>query len=69
MRAKLQQMRKEKGYTQMTFSEACGVSRSFYSQIESGTRNPTLATALRMKEVLEYRDDDIFLNLNAPIHG
>jgi len=62
MRAKLQEMRKEKGYTQDTFSKACGISRSFYSQIESGEKNPSLDVALRMKKILDYYDDDIFYN-------
>ena len=60
MRAKLQEMRKEKGYTQETFSRECKISRSFYSQIESGEKNPSLAVALRIKKILDYYDDDIF---------
>jgi len=66
MRVKLQELRKDAGYTQETFSRQCGMSRNHYSQIESGEKNPSLEKALRIKAVLGYSDDDIFLNINAP---
>lgn len=66
MRVKLQELRKAAGYTQDTFSRRCGMSRNHYSQIESGEKNPSLEKALRIKKVLDYHDDDIFLNVNAP---
>ena len=42
MRKKLQTLREGAGYTQQTFSERLGVSRSHYAQIESGDKNPSL---------------------------
>lgn len=62
MRVKLQQLRKANGYTQQTFSTAIGTSRSHYSQIEAGNKQPALRLALRMKRVLNYYGDDIFDN-------
>ena len=60
MRAKLQRLREANGYTQQTFSAALGTSRSHYSQIETGDKQPALRLALRIKRVLNYYGDDIF---------
>lgn len=62
MRAKLQRLREASGYTQQKLSAAVGVSRSHYSQIESGDKQPSLRLALRIKRVLNYYGDDIFDN-------
>ena len=62
MRAKLQQLREANGYTQQTFSAAVGTSRSHYSLIETGDKQPALRLALRIKRVLNYYGDDIFDN-------
>lgn len=62
MRAKLKNIRAESGYTQQSFSEAIGTSRSHYSQIETGEKNPSLRLALRIKRQLGYYGDDIFDN-------
>lgn len=64
MRVKLRKMREAMGFTQQTFSEAIGASRTHYMQIEIGDKNPSLKLALRIKEVLNYKDDDIFYNVN-----
>ena len=45
MRKKLQTLREGAGYTQQTFSERLGVSRSHYAQIESGDKNPSLKSS------------------------
>ena len=60
MRAKLQRLREANGYTQKTFSAAVGTSRSHYSQIETGDKQPALRLALRSTRVLNYYGDDIF---------
>lgn len=65
MRAKLQQLREAQGFTQHTFSEAVGISRSHYSQIETGEKQPSLKLAMRIKKTLGYYDDDVFDNSNA----
>lgn len=62
MRVKLQRMRESQGYTQQTMSDAVGISRSHYSQIETGEKNPSLEIAMRIKDVLGYYNDDIFFN-------
>ncbi|MCD7891561.1 MAG: helix-turn-helix domain-containing protein [Ruminococcus sp.] len=63
MRAKLQHLREAQGFTQQTFSEAVGASRSHYSQIETGEKQPSLRLALRIKKTLSYYGDDIFDNI------
>ena len=52
MRKKLQTLREGAGYTQQTFSERLGVSRSHYAQIESGDKNPSLKLSLKIKQAL-----------------
>lgn len=63
MRAKLQSLREAQGYTQQTFSDYIGMSRSHYSQIETGEKSPSLQLALRIKRGLHYYGDDIFDNI------
>lgn len=63
MRVKLQHLREKNGFTQKTFSDAIGASRTHYSQIETGDKNPSLKLALRIKKVLRYSGDDIFTNV------
>lgn len=62
MRVKLAQMREAYGFTQKTFSEAVGISRSHYSQIETGEKTPSLKLAVKIKQTLDYAGDDIFDN-------
>lgn len=62
VRAKLQRLREANGYTQQAFSAAVGVSRSHYSQIETGDKQPSLRLALKIKRALNYYGDDIFDN-------
>ncbi len=66
MRYKLKSIRKSLLLTQEMAAEEIGISRSHYSQIEEGVRDPSLCIALRMKQVFGYPNDDIFLNANAP---
>ena len=63
MRAKLKAIREAHGYTQQSFSDLIGISRSHYSQIESGDKQPSLKLAFRIKNALKCYGDDIFDNL------
>lgn len=62
MRVKLQKLREGYGFTQQSFSEVLGISRSHYSQVESGEKAPSLRLALKIKKALNYQNDDIFEN-------
>ena len=69
MRVKLVKLREGRGYTQATFSKAAGISRSHYSQIETGEKEPSLKVSLKIKRVLDYPYDDIFFNAKCPVSG
>ncbi|OUS73019.1 hypothetical protein B1748_23725 [Paenibacillus sp. MY03] len=45
MREWLVNIRKNKDLTQKQVAEKCGISRSYYADIEQGTRNPKAVTA------------------------
>ncbi|MFB5193173.1 helix-turn-helix transcriptional regulator [Alicyclobacillus fastidiosus] len=53
MRTWLGNRRKELGWTKSKAAETLGISRQFYGQIESGERNPTLALAKRICNVMK----------------
>lgn len=59
MRQKLREMRVAAGYTQYSFAEQLGISRSHYSQIESGAKKPSIALSMRIRLQLRYTGDDI----------
>lgn len=67
MRKRLIHLRKAAGYSQQTFSDRLKISRSHYSQIESGEKNPSLKLSLQIKQVLNYPYDDIFFNPKRPV--
>ncbi|MFQ3545286.1 helix-turn-helix domain-containing protein [Halobacillus rhizosphaerae] len=52
MRNWLIQLRKEKQLTQQQVSKAAHIDRAYYAQIESGTRNPSMAVACQIASVL-----------------
>lgn len=60
MRKKLKDLRKACGFSQYTFADALKISRSHYSQIETGDKTPSLTVALKIKKILGYSNDDIF---------
>lgn len=66
MRVRLQKLRECAGYTQQSFSNLIGISRSHYSQIETGEKEPSLRVGLRIKKALSYQYDDIFFNQKCP---
>lgn len=63
MRNKLRALRETHGYTQEDVSSALNISRSTYTNIETGKKNPSLELALKIKSLFKYSGDDIFLNI------
>ena len=57
-------IRNEKGMTQQDVADKAGINRSFYTQIEIGTRTPSVDTAKRIAAVLEF-DWTIFFEHNS----
>lgn len=60
MRVKLRTMRVNNGYTQYSLAEKLNISRSHYSQIESGEKNPSDKLKTMIKVALRYTEDDLF---------
>jgi putative transcriptional regulator len=65
MRKKLIEIRKKKGYTQEQMAERLNVARTTYTGYEKGNISPSLETALKIKKILNYKKDDIFLTSNV----
>ena len=65
MREKLIEVRTKKGYTQEQMANKLNVARTTYTGYEKGNVTPSLEVALIIKEVLNYKKDDIFLNSNV----
>ncbi len=49
------------GITQETLAEQSQLDRSYISGIESGVRNPTVASIVRIASALHVRPSDLFL--------
>lgn len=62
MRKNLIARRKAKKLSQEEMAKKIGVERSTYSGYELGYFNPSMKRALKIKEILGYSKDDIFLN-------
>lgn len=66
MRIKMINRRKELNLTQEEVAKRSGIARTTYTNIELGTKNPSLAVALKIKKALKVNNDDIFLIENVP---
>lgn len=62
MRCTLKENRIKNGYTHESISQILGISRSTYTNIELGHKNPSFVLALKIKKLLNYDKDDIFLD-------
>ena len=54
MRKWLQKVRKNQGYTQQQIACLAKIERSFYSQIETGKRDPSVTTAKKIAYILKF---------------
>lgn len=55
-------LRKSKEYTQEEVARQAFIGRSFYSQIERGTRNPSLPVAMDLSKILGINPDTFFID-------
>ncbi|MCD8239376.1 MAG: helix-turn-helix transcriptional regulator [Clostridiales bacterium] len=69
MRMKLRSIRQERGMTIKETADQLRCSPSHYGQIESGDKNPGWGLALRIKQLFDYYDDNIFLDTISPNCG
>ena len=65
MREKLIEIRTKKGYTQEQMANELNVARTTDRGSDRGNVAPSFAVALKMKRILKYKNDDIFLNSNV----
>ncbi|WP_432409217.1 helix-turn-helix transcriptional regulator [Wukongibacter sp. M2B1] len=65
MRKKLKKQRLKKELTQMEIANLIGIKRATYTNIELGNKNPSFNVAAKIKGVLGYQDDDIFLDVTC----
>jgi transcriptional regulator with XRE-family HTH domain len=49
----VRRLRKQRGLSQETLAEACGLSRNYVSDIERGVRNPGLLVLVAMAKALK----------------
>ena len=64
MRNKLIEVRKKKGFTQEDMANKLNIARTTYTGYELGTFSPSLDMAIKIKKLLNYKNDDIFLISN-----
>ena len=52
-KALIRQKRQEKGISQNQLAKLVGISQPYMNQIETGVRNPTLPTMMKICEILD----------------
>ena len=57
------------GLSQRQMADLLGISRCFYTQIEGGTRRPSLDVALKISEVLGIPVNNIFAPKDVVNHN
>lgn len=60
MYKKLRELRIKYRYTTQDMANKIGISKSFYSQIETGSRRLTYGMAIRISKVFKRKPDFIF---------
>ncbi len=56
--------RKERGYSQEAFGDACGIDRSYMGGIERGERNVALVNVMKIIKTLNMKPSDFFKTLD-----
>lgn len=65
MRERLVEIRTKRGYTQEQMTNKLSIARTTYTGYEKGNASPSLEVALNIKRILNYKNDDIFINSNV----
>lgn len=60
---RLQQVRKEKGFTQETLADAIGIHRTYIGIIERGEQSVSLDNVYRIAKVMKIKLSELFENL------
>ena len=56
-------IRKQRGYSQEEFADIAGVSRSYYTEIETGRRNISILNLIKIIEALNVDPNEIIGSL------
>jgi DNA-binding XRE family transcriptional regulator len=62
----VRERRKELGYSQEAFGDACGIDRSYIGGIERGEHNLALINILKIIATLEIQPSEFFQALDRP---
>lgn len=61
MRNRIEELRKEKGYTQQIFAKLLGVSRQTIISLENGKYNPSICLAHDIAKEFGLAIEDVFI--------
>ena len=59
---KLREKRIQKGYTNQKMAEKLGISKTFYYQIETGSRKLSYEMAIKIANIFNVKPDTLFYN-------
>ena len=62
----VRQRRKQRGYSQEAFGDACGLDRSYIGGIERGEHNLALVNILKIIATLEVQPSEFFAAFDGP---
>lgn len=65
----IRQMRKELGLSQEALADEASLDRTFVSQLETGTKQPSLTTIFRLAVALRVKASDLLLRVEAALHA
>ncbi|HEX8329024.1 MAG TPA: helix-turn-helix transcriptional regulator [Hymenobacter sp.] len=63
----INQMRKELGLSQEALADEASLDRSFVSQLETGTKQPSLTTIFRLAAALQVEASDLLRRVEATL--
>ncbi|TKC91725.1 helix-turn-helix transcriptional regulator [Trinickia terrae] len=62
--ATVRRRRKQKGFSQEAFGDACGIDRSYMGGIERGEHNLALVNIMKIIRTLDVRPSEFFADLD-----
>ena len=65
----LQNLRKQRGYTQEALAEQTGMSGRYLQSLEAGEYFPALPNLVRLKKVLACDWNDLFAGVEMDVHS
>jgi transcriptional regulator with XRE-family HTH domain len=64
---RLRELRREQNLTLSDLADGAGISLTYLSQIERGSRNPTLAIVVRLAQALNTTPDQLVAGLDRVV--